>query len=771
MMHAHTNQDDINRIIHSDHWDPYTVLGMHELDTKLIIRAFLPRAVKAWVVDVSGKEEFPMERIADEGFYVCEISGKKWFSYRLKLENREGHSWEIIDPYGLPPVISDFDMHLFSEGNNHRAYEILGAHLMEHGGLPGVHFAVWAPNAKRVSVVGNFNHWDGRENPMRTRGNCGIWETFIPGLVQGEIYKYEIKGQSGQLLQKADPYGFAAELRPKTGSVVWDVNSYTWSKEDAVWLAERDEQDTFQGPVSIYEVHLGSWMRTEDNTFLSYPDLADKLAAYVIRLGFTHVELLPVSEHPLDASWGYQVTGYFAPTSRFGSPDDFKAFVEVMHQNGIGVIIDWVPAHFPVDAHGLAGFDGTALYEHSDPRKGFHQDWQTLIFNYGRNEVRNFLISNALFWLDKYHIDGLRVDAVASMLYLDYARNEGEWIPNEYGGNENLEAVSFIKQLNEVLFSYHRGILTIAEESTSWPAVSRPTYLGGLGFNLKWNMGWMNDFLEYVEKEPIYRKYHHNNLTFALIYAFHENFTLVISHDEVVHGKESLISKMPGDDWQKFANVRLAVGYMYAHPGKKLLFQGCEFGQWGEWNFNQSIDWHLTQWEPHSQLQRFIEDLNKLYRNYPALYELDFEPHGFEWIDFHDWEGSIVSFIRRGRNPEDVVVAVCNFTPVVRHSYRIGVPLHTDWEEVLNSDAAIYGGGNIGNMGGYWSDELSWQGQPCSICLTLPPLTVMIFAPRKVLAVEVEEVKVEKEKEPVKKTAARKTSKKQTAAKKTKTSS
>lgn len=742
MMQVKTPWEDIERIVHADHWDPYYVLGSHpyqEGKTQgTVVRCFQPRARSVSVLR-DGKAH-PMERVHNDGFFCAVFPDKDPFPYRLRLENHEGHSWELEDPYRFPPLVSDFDMHLFSEGNHHKAWEMLGAHLREHCHTAGVHFAVWAPNARRVSVIGDFNHWDGRENPLRSMGGGGIWETFIPGLAQGETYKFEIKTQSGALLEKADPYGFAMELRPRTGSRVWNIDGYQWSAEDARWIEERDSHDQINRPISIYEVHLGSWMRTPEGQFLSYADLAEKLAAYVERMGFTHIELLPVAEHPLDASWGYQVTGYYAPTSRFGTPDDFMAFVDRMHQSGIGVILDWVPAHFPMDPHGLSMFDGTALYEHSDPRKGFHVDWHTLIFNYGRNEVRNFLISNALFWLDKYHIDGLRVDAVASMLYLDYGRKNGEWIPNQHGGNENLEAVSFIKQMNEVVYSYRHGILTIAEESTAWPAVSRPTYLGGLGYGLKWNMGWMNDFLEYISKEPIHRKYHHNSLTFALIYAFHENFVLVFSHDEVVHGKCSLIGKMPGDDWQKFSNVRLAVGYMYAHPGKKLLFQGCEFGQWGEWNFDQSLDWHLCDWEPHRQLQQFMADLNAVYRRFPALYERDFEPDGFQWIDFHDWEGSIVSFIRRGRNAQDAVLVICNFTPVVRQNYRIGVPFQADWEEVLNSDAGIYGGSNVGNFGGYWSEEIAWQGQPASLNLTVPPLSVVFFAPRQSQVIEGEAV-------------------------------
>jgi len=729
-MEAYIEQEQIDRIVRAEHWDPFAVLGAHlvEIDglKSIVIRAFLPQAKSVWVLQ--GKKKIEMSRVNDEGFFVVTVPGDKIFAYKLLQKNHDDYSWESEATYRFGNILTDYQLHLFSEGNNHRAYRMLGAHQYDFDGVKGVHFSVWAPNAKRVSVIGNFNHWDGRVSSMRSLGSSGVWEIFIPGIVEGEIYKYEIKTQHNEILEKQDPYGFAAEYRPRTGSIVWDIDKYKWS--DSKWMKENGSRDNLNQPLSFYELHLGSWMRTDDNGFLSYKDLAEKISTYVLEMGFTHVQLLPPTEHPFDGSWGYQVTGYFAPTSRFGTPDDFKDFVNTLHKNGIGVVIDWVPAHFPTDAHGLAKFDGTALYEHEDPRKGFHQDWKTNIFNYGRNEVKGFLISNALFWVEEYHIDGIRVDAVASMLYLDYARKDGEWIPNEHGGNENLEAVAFIKQMNEVLYDYNPGVLTIAEESTSWPAVSRPTYVGGLGFGLKWNMGWMNDFLEYIEKDPIHRKYHHSNLTFSLIYAFHENFVLVVSHDEVVHGKKSFIDKMPGDDWQKFANVRLAISYMYGHPGKKLLFQGTEFGQWSEWNFDQSLDWHLTQWDKHSSLQLFISDLNKVYKKYPALYQKDFTGDGFEWIEFNDWEQSMISFIRRGNTPEDTVVVICNFTPTPHENYRMGVPMHTDWEEILNSDGSVYGGSNVGNYGGFWSQEMAWQGQPYSLNISVPPLGVVMFAPR-----------------------------------------
>ncbi|BCB96649.1 1,4-alpha-glucan branching enzyme GlgB [Dissulfurispira thermophila] len=628
-------------------------------------------------------------------------------------------------------VLTDFDLYLINEGTHYKNYEKLGAHVMEIDGIRGVHFAVWAPNAKSVSVVGDFNNWDGKRHQMKLLGESGIWEIFIPGLDEGELYKFEIKSKyRGYKEQKADPFAFYFEVRPKSAAIVYNIeNKHKW--QDVEWMEMRKKKNWFELPIAIYEVHLGSWMRVADdgNRFLTYREFADKLIPYVKELGFTHIELLPISEHPLDASWGYQTIGYFAPTSRFGRPEDFMYFVDKCHQNGIGVIIDWVPAHFPKDAHGLGRFDGTCLYEHEDPRKGEHRDWGTLIFNYGRNEVRNYLISNALFWLEKYHIDGLRVDAVASMLYLDYSREPGDWIPNIYGGNENLEAIDFLKKFNEVVHQYHPGVLTIAEESTAWTGVSRPTYLGGLGFSMKWNMGWMHDTLEYFSKDPIFRKYHSNNLTFSMLYAFTENFVLPFSHDEVVHGKRSMLDKMPGDMWQKFANLRTLYGYMYGHPGKKLLFMGSEFGQWREWNFDDSLDWHLLEYEPHRKLQRFLSDLNNIYKKEPAMYEVDFEWHGFEWIDFHDSEQSIISFIRRAKKHDDFLVFVFNLTPVPRFGYRIGVPKGGYYREIMNSDSEIYWGGNLGNMGGVYADDIPHHERQFSLNLTLPPLSVLIFKP------------------------------------------
>lgn len=631
--------------------------------------------------------------------------------------------------YLIPQILTDFDLHLIGEGTHYKNYEKLGAHVREVNGVKGVHFAVWAPNAEAVCVIGDFNRWDGNNHKMMMLGSSGTWEIFIPGLSEGEIYKFNIQTKNGEVLEKADPYAFSSEIRPKSASIVHDIDKYTWN--DSVWMTEREKRNALDAPISMYEVHLGSWMRVPEdgNRYLTYRELAKKLAGYVKDMGYTHVQLMPVTEHPLDASWGYQTIGYFAPTSRFGEPEKFMYFVDYMHQNGIGVILDWVPAHFPKDMHGLARFDGTCLYEHEDPRKGEHQDWGTLIFNYGRNEVRNFLLSNALFWLDKYHIDGLRVDAVASMIYLDYSRQPGEWVPNQYGGNENLEAIDFLKRFNEVVHSTHPGVLTIAEESTAWTGVSRPTYLGGLGFSLKWNMGWMNDTLRYFSKDPIYRKYEHDNLTFSLLYAFTENFILVLSHDEVVHGKRSLLDKMPGDFQHRFANLRALYGYMYGHPGKKLLFMGGEIGQWWEWNHDESVHWHLLQYESHQGIQRYVRDLNRLYQSEPALYEVDFDYHGFEWIDFRDAEGSIISFVRRGKDPEEFLVFVYNFTPVARMGYRVGVPMGGFYKEVMNSDSWSYWGGNMGNFGGIWADDMPWHGRTSSLSLTIPPLSMVVMKP------------------------------------------
>jgi len=631
----------------------------------------------------------------------------------------------------MGPLLTDFDHYLISEGTHYKNYEKLGAHVREFDGIRGVHFAVWAPNAKAVSVIGDFNVWDARRHPMRQPGASGIWEIFIPGLSEGTLYKFEILSlHQNHRQQKSDPFAFLCEMRPKTANVVYSPDGkHTWN--DEAWMAHRRETDWLEQPISIYEVHLGSWMRIPEdgNRFLTYREFADTLLPHVKTLGCTHIELLPISEHPLDASWGYQTIGYYAATSRFGRPEDLMFFIDRCHQEGIGVIVDWVPAHFPKDGHGLGFFDGTCLYEHEDPRKGEHLDWGTLIFNYGRNEVKNYLIGNALFWLDKFHVDGLRVDAVASMLYLDYSRKAGEWIPNRYGGNENLEAIDFLKHFNEVVHEYHPGVLTIAEESTSWPAVSRPTYLNGLGFSMKWNMGWMHDTLSFFSTDPIYRKYSGNRLTFGMLYAFSENFVLPFSHDEVVHGKRSLLNKMPGDDWQKFANLRLLYAYMFCHPGKKLLFSGFEFGQWREWNFDASLDWHLTVMQPHAALTRFIQDMHSVYRSNPALYQVDYEWQGFAWIDFSDADSSVFSFLRRGKNQDDLLICIFNCTPVVRHGYRIGVPKSGTYREVINTDSYSYGGSNAGNAGFVQAAGVKAHGLPYSVSLTLPPLSALILKP------------------------------------------
>ena len=619
------------------------------------------------------------------------------------------------------------DMHLFNEGTHYRAYRVFGSHLLTHEGHAGTHFAVWAPNAGSVSVMGDFNGWSRDTHPLRPTGSTGVWEGFVPGLGRGTVYKYAVRSRDGAyLVDKADPYAIHAEVPPNTGSVVWGLD-YAWS--DAEWMTTRPGRHALTAPMSIYEVHLGSWMRRPEEGYrsLSYREIATRLADHCERLGFTHVELLPVTEHPFFGSWGYQTTGYFAPTSRYGTPQDFMFFVDHLHQRGIGVILDWVPSHFPTDGHGLSYFDGTHLYEHADPRQGFHQDWKSYVFNYGRHEVRSFLLSSALYWLDVYHLDGLRVDAVASMLYLDYSRKEGEWIPNQYGGRENLEAIHFLRQFNEAVYREHPGVQTFAEESTAWPMVSRPVYVGGLGFGLKWDMGWMHDTLKYMSLDPVHRKYHHNQITFRMLYAFHENFVMPLSHDEVVHGKGSLLGKMPGGGWDQFANLRTLYGYMYGQAGKKLLFMGAEFGQRAEWNHDGSLDWGVLEHESHAGIVKWVSDLNRLYRAEPALHERDCDPEGFRWVDCNDAEKSLISFTRRGRSTDDIVLVVCNFTPVPRENYRLGVPRGGYWKEVLNSDAAEYWGQGFGNMGGVEAAPVPSHGLPHTLVMTLPPLSVVFF--------------------------------------------
>lgn len=625
-------------------------------------------------------------------------------------------------------ILSDFDQYLIGEGSHERTYEKMGAHLVEMNGEKGVHFAVWAPNAREVYLMGDFNGWHGASHPLAS-SNSGIWTLFVPGLEEFTVYKYRVVSQTGESFEKADPYGFAMELRPNTASVVADLDRYQWS--DADWVKRRTSQQGLDRPISIYEVHLSSWRRVPDekwgSRYLSYRELADQLIPYAVEMGYTHLELLPITEYPFDASWGYQVLGFYAPTSRFGTPEELMYFIDQCHQHGLAVILDWVPAHFPKDGAGLNFFDGTHLYAHTDPRQGEHQDWGTMIFNYGRNEVRAFLISNALFWIDKYHFDGLRVDAVASMLYLDYSRQEGQWLPNRYGGRENLEAISFLRKMNEVVHGVFPGVLTMAEESTSWPMVSRPTYTGGLGFSLKWNMGWMHDTLGYMSKDPIHRKYHQNDMTFGLLYAFNENFILPLSHDEVVHGKGSLLNKMAGDEWQKFANLRAYYGFMWGHPGKKLMFMGCEFGQWQEWNFDTGLEWAALQAPNHLGLQRTVQDLNKLYQNEPALHENDFTESGFRWIDANDTDNSVLSFMRKAVSSDEFLIIVSNFTPVPWHGYRIGVPEPGYYQEIFNSDSDYYWGGNVGNNGGQATEPISVHGHPQSLSLVLPPLATVMF--------------------------------------------
>jgi 1,4-alpha-glucan branching enzyme len=718
---------DIHALVRGRHADPFAVLGPHEVPEGLAVRAIWPRARSVAVVAASeGAPPTPMTRLDKEGLFEAVIPGaaREGFDYRLRIVDRAGHVFTLDDPYRYGPVLTDFDLHLLAEGTHVRAFERLGARPMTHGIRAGVHFAVWAPSAKRVSVVGDFNGWDGRVHPMRAR-TSGYWEIFIPDLGVGDCYKFEVVGASGAIVLKADPFGRYFETPPRTASVVW-TGDHAWA--DEAWMAGRAGCGRWlERPMSIYEVHLGSWRRSPDGRLLTYREMAAELVPYVKQMGFTHIELLPVMEHPFTGSWGYQVIGFFAPTSRFGRPEDFKALVDACHQAGIGVILDWVPGHFPKDQHGLARFDGTAVYEHADPRQGEHQDWGTLVFNYARHEVRSFLLSNALYWIEQFHIDGLRVDAVASMLYLDYSRQPGEWVPNRFGGRENLEAIDFLKQLNQLIEAEFPGVAVFAEESTSWPGVTRPVHLGGLGFTYKWNMGWMHDMLDYTAQDPIHRKWYHNRVTFSLMYAYSEHFVLPFSHDEVVHGKRSLLDKMPGDLWQRHANLRALYGYMFVHPGKKLLFMGGELGQWREWNHDGELDWEVLGDSRHAGLQRWVKDLNTEYGAQTALWSHDYDPHGFQWIDCNDHEQSIVSLVRRGREEADTLVAVVNFTPVPREGYRIGVPRPGAYREVLNSDAAIYGGSNLGNFGEVKAAGEAAHGFDQSLTLTVPPLGFLLL--------------------------------------------
>lgn len=726
-----TDPDQVNQILGARHGDPFSFLGLHSnpAGDGMVLRVFRPGTKAIFAVPEDGVP-VEMEVLDKGGFYEAVFPEQnERFEYRLQYQFGEELSDPQVDPYSFWQVLGDLDLHLFAEGSHRYLWKSLGAHPRELGGVTGISFAVWAPNAKRVSVVGDFNSWDGRVHPMRNIN--GVWEIFVPHIGTGEHYKFEIIGAGGNLFNKSDPFAFFSQHGTSTASITYDLDKYEWGDSD--WMEKRASDDPYHGPMSVYEVHLGSWKRKFDDNyrFLSYLELADELLDYVCDMGYTHIELMPVAEFPFDGSWGYQVCGFFAPTSRFGSPDEFREFVDRCHQRGIGIIMDWVPAHFPKDAHGLARFDGTALYEHADPRQGEHTDWGTLIFNYGRNEVRNFLISNAMYWLKEFHIDGLRVDAVASMLYLDYSRKEGQWIPNQFGGRENIDAIEFLKQMNQVCYEENPGIMTIAEESTAFPGVSRPVDTGGLGFGFKWNMGWMNDSLSYMSHEPVHRKYHHGVATFSMIYAYHESYILVLSHDEVVHGKGSIVEKMPGDRWQQMANVRMFFAWMFAHPGKKLLFQGLDFGHAQEWKYNESIPWHLLDYSEHAGVQKLVRDLNRLYTSEPALNELDHEPGGFEWIDHSDAKHSLFSFIRRSRDGETIITIV-NATPVPRMGYRLGVPTGGFYEEILNSDSELYGGSNVGSAGGIPAQDYDAHGRSHSIQVDIPPLSTVFFKLRAV---------------------------------------
>jgi len=715
----------LRRLLEARHHDPFTVLGRHPCPEGSLIRVLLPGAKAAAVESEQGP--LPMSRLGQTDLFEWRGDGKVVpQNYAVLWEETGGTLRRAVDPYHFPPVLPDFDLHLFGEGKHRHAYHLLGARPHSIDGVTGILFATWAPNAERVSVVGDFNHWDGRVHPLRSRGSTGIWELFLPGLTPGTLYKFEIRNrESGAVFLKADPYGRRFELRPATGSIVDGCEPFGWGDQD--WLAARAHRDWRHTPMSIYEVHLGSWQRDTDGRFLTYRELAHRLVEYVHAHGFTHIELLPITEHPFDASWGYQTTGYFAPTCRHGTPDDLRYFIDYCHRHGIGVLLDWVPAHFPRDAHGLARFDGSALYEHDDPRRGEHRDWGTLIFNYGRAEVKNFLISSAVFWIEEFHFDGLRVDAVASMLYLDYSRSDGDWVPNMFGGRENLEAIDFMKELNVDLHDRFPGVLVVAEESTAWPKVSRPVWDGGLGFSMKWNMGWMNDTLAFMHREPIHRRYHHDKLTFGLLYAFTENFVLPFSHDEVVHMKRSMLDKMPGDDWQRFANLRLLYTYMFAMPGKKLLFMGSEFAQGREWNSERTLDWELLLVRQHAGVQKLVSDLNRLYRENPQLYRFDFEFNGFEWLDCDDADHSVISFIRK--DGASLLVVVLNFTPVPRYGYALPVPRGGWYVEIFNSDSEYYGGTNLGNGQGVRAEDEPYKHRPYTLSLDLPPLGGVVLRP------------------------------------------
>ncbi len=723
--------EELRSLVELRNRSPHRLLGLHPLPdgSGLVARALVPRAQSVELQPVVEKDQptIKLERIPKTDLFEgTTTEAKRVYAYDLVITDKGGNVSRTRDPYSFLPTLGEADLYLFGKGDERRIYEKLGAQLRTIDGVAGASFAVWAPNAQRVSVVGDFNRWDGHCHPMRSLGASGVWEIFIPGIAGGAHYKYEVRNRQGHIQLKTDPYGFFFEIPPKNASIVWDTRKFTWT--DQAWLAQRRQRDALKSPLSIYEVHLGSWRKKSAKESLSYRELAEPLIKYVHEMGFTHVEFLPVAEHAFYPSWGYQVTGFYAPTSRYGTPEDFQFLVNALHEANIGVIVDWVPAHFPRDDWALARFDGTALYEHEDPRKGAHQDWGTLIFNYGRHEVSNFLTANALYWCDRFHIDGLRVDAVASMLYLDYSRKAGQWIPNQYGGRENLEAIAFLRAFNHITHTEFPGVMTIAEESTAWPQVTRPPYLGGLGFSFKWNMGWMHDTLSYFHRDPVHRKYHHNDLTFAMIYHHHENFILPLSHDEVVHGKGSLLGRMPGDDWQRFANLRTLLGYQWFFPGKTLLFMGGEFGQSAEWNANGQLDWWLLEAGPyHKGLQRFVQDLNRLYVAEPGLWQADYDHKGFFWIDCSDNENSVLSFARQDAKGDSQFAVVLNLTPVPRLRYRLGLPRAGKWKEVINSDAAVYGGGNMGNLGGIAATDRKWHQQPYSAEVTLAPLSIVVF--------------------------------------------
>ncbi len=723
------NWMEVEALVQGKHNNPHHILGMHECLDDVYINAYLPDAKVVTATDISTKKKYTLVSDRVEGFYSVVIKDKKRFDYKLEVKFDNGEELSYIDPYIFEPVIDPIDVSLFNEGQHYNIYEKMGAHPLTVDGVEGVMFAVWAPNAERVSVVGNFNNWDGRRHPMRKIDYSGIFEIFIPGKYIGEIYKYEVCAKSGQIFMKSDPYGFSSELRPANASRVVDL-SYNW--KDSKWMQERAVKDIKAAPMSVYEMHMGAWKRPDDGReFYNYRDIAHLLADYLVDMNYNFVELMPIMEHPYDPSWGYQVTGYYAPTSRYGNPDDFMYFVDYLHQKGIGVIIDWVPAHFPKDIHGLGRFDGTALYEHEDPRKGEHPHWGTYVYNYGRNEVKNFLVANALYWAEKYHVDGIRMDAVASMLYLDYGRNGGEWLPNIYGGNENLEAIDFIKELNQKIHELHKGVIMIAEESTAWPMMTHSVEEGGLGFDFKWNMGWMNDFLRYIKLDPLYRKYHHNDLTFSMVYAYSEDFMLVLSHDEVVHEKGSMITKMPGGYEDKFSNLRVAYGYMMTHPGKKLLFMGQEIAQFAEFNEGAEVDWSLFEFDAHVYMQGYVKELNKLYNTEPALYELDNSPQGFEWINCNSANTSILSFMRKGKKEEDTLVVICNFTPIAHKAYKLATPSGGRWQEIFSSDNAKFGGEGRNNKAAKQAKLEAVDGQEHYISVNVPPLSITVFKKKK----------------------------------------